>query len=143
MLSRYPQSLSDICQEPLLSYKVENPGSHLEHRSSTYREARQSNHCRPHFLANPIPIGVHCGSYPLIWWQAGEGRETTMDPELRAALTAIENRLSRIEAKVDAIPVLLSNMRDCLAVLDEQVRGQGAILTRLEESISMDPSAQA
>ena len=66
-----------------------------------------------------------------------------MDPELRAALTAIENRLSRIEAKVDAIPVLLSNMHDCLAVLDEQVRGQGAILTRLEESISMDPSAQA
>jgi DNA-binding FrmR family transcriptional regulator len=67
----------------------------------------------------------------------------TMDEELKQFMSAIETRLSRIEAKVDAIPVLLSNMRDCLAVLDAQVRGQGAILTRLEESISMDPSAQA
>jgi hypothetical protein len=39
-----------------------------------------------------------------------------MDEDLRAALTAIENRLARIESRVDAIPVLLPSLRDRPAV---------------------------
>jgi chromosome segregation ATPase len=61
-----------------------------------------------------------------------------MDEDLRAALTAIENRLARIESRVDAIPVLLPSLRDRLNILDAQMRQQSAILSRLEDTISMD-----
>lgn len=61
-----------------------------------------------------------------------------MDEEFRTALKAIEDRLIRIEARVDAIPVLLPSLRDRLNVLDAQVRSQTSILARLEDTISMD-----
>jgi hypothetical protein len=60
------------------------------------------------------------------------------DEELRSALGAINDRLGRIETKVDAIPILLPSLRDRLNVLDAQIRSQGAILARLEDAISMD-----
>ena len=60
------------------------------------------------------------------------------DEELRTMLSTINDRLARIESKVDAIPVLLPSMRDRLNVLDAQMRSQGAILSRLEDTISMD-----
>jgi hypothetical protein len=60
------------------------------------------------------------------------------DEELRTMLSTINDRLARIESKVDAIPVLLPSVRDRLNVLDAQLRSQGAILARLEDTISMD-----
>lgn len=68
-----------------------------------------------------------------------------MDEDLRQALAAIETRLTRIETrltrietKVDAIPILLPSVRDRLAVIDAALRSQGAILGRLEDSLTMD-----
>jgi hypothetical protein len=67
-----------------------------------------------------------------------ESEEKMEDEELRTLLGAINDRLARIESRVDAIPVLLPSLRDRLNVLDAQVRSQGAILARLEDTISMD-----
>jgi hypothetical protein len=58
--------------------------------------------------------------------------------EINNRLAGIETRISRIESKVDAIPVLLPSVRDRLNVLDAQVRSQGASLARIEDTISMD-----
>jgi chromosome segregation ATPase len=61
-----------------------------------------------------------------------------MDGRLARVESRLERMESRLERRVDAIPVLLPSVRDRLAILDALVRGQGATLARIEDTISMD-----